>query len=467
MAPSSLISLRNRVLSTRLSPFIAKSFETVNPGTVYYPNWHIDLIAEYLEAVERSEITRFIINMPPRALKSISVSVAWTAYLLGRNPAMRIMCASYSAALAVRHSLDTRLVMTQPWYGDVFPRTELMEGENQKHKFVTTARGFRFATSVGGTATGEGGDVLIVDDPLNPSQAASRTERTAANHWYDQTFSTRLNDKRTGRIVIVMQRLHTDDLSGHLLAKGGWEQLVLPAIAERSSVHDFGRVKKHRAVEELLHTERDAHALIQRARTDLGSAAFAAQYQQEPLPESGHMIAPHWLRKMRAEATEFTRIIQSWDTGIKSDPKHDASACITIGECADGYVVLDALACRVEYPDLKRTVVQQAERWKPDALLIEDKASGQSLLQELRRETTLPLIAILPKQDKVTRVARISSLLEAGKVSVPKYAAWLPAFERELFAFPNAAHDDMVDALTQGLTWLQGGDRKTPSIRWL
>lgn len=462
-----VLALRDRGLRENFPSFIARSFETVNPGAAFLPNWHIDLIAEYLEAVRRSDIIRLIINMPPRALKSVCVSVAWPAWLLGHDPACRIMCASYSQALAVRHALDTRLILAEPWFERLFSETRIAEGENEKKKLVTTRRGFRFATSVGGTATGEGGDVLIVDDPLNPVQAASNTQRERANLWFDQTFSTRLNDKKHGRIVVVMQRLHAQDLSGHLIEQGGWEQLILPAMAERDTVIDFGAVRRVRKAGEALHGAREGVRELERARVQLGSYGFAAQYQQMPLAAEGAMIRAQWLARYRQPPEALGRITQSWDTAIKAASGNDASVCVTLGEHEGMHYLLDVLALRAEYPELKRSVVAQAARWQPRAVLMEDKASGQSLLQDLRRETSLPLIARLPKQDKITRVAACSAMIEAGKLALPHHAPWLAAFEEELLAFPNAAHDDRVDALSQYLLWIRERSGAGASLRSL
>lgn len=448
---------RDESLRSHFSPFIRKCFATVDPSSAYMHNWHIDAVAEHLEATRRSDITRLIINMPPRALKSVCVSVAWPAWLLGQHPAMRVMTASYSQSLSLRHALDTRLIVSSPWFARLFPQFAIAQGQNEKHKFVTTQRGFRFATSVGGTATGEGGDVLIIDDPLNPIQAASRIEREFANQWFDQTFATRLNDKATGRIVVVMQRLHSEDLTGHLLAKGGWEHLCLPAIAPTRSVISLGAHRWEREAGAMLHPTREGAVLLERAKRDLGSFGFAAQYQQAPMLADGGMIHASWLRSYAtAPATHlFTRITQSWDTGIKASAHHDASVCLTFGELNHEHYLLDATIVRAEYPELKRMVLALAERFQPHALLIEDKASGQSLLQDLRRETHLPLIPRLPKGDKITRLAAISPLLESGKLLLPTHAPWLAEVQHELLNFPHAPHDDVVDALTHYFGWIR------------
>ncbi|MFK8040358.1 MAG: hypothetical protein AB8B67_03380 [Rickettsiaceae bacterium] len=166
------------ILRKDFASFINKVFNTINPGLVFETNWHIDLIAEYLQAIQNGQIKRLIINIPPRNLKSICVSVAWPAWLLGHNPSKRIIVASYSQILSIKHSLDCRLILSSKWYQNIFPKTILSKSHNQKSKFLTTENGFRFATSIGGSVTGEGGDVLIVDDPHNPFHIRSDKMRS-------------------------------------------------------------------------------------------------------------------------------------------------------------------------------------------------------------------------------------------------------------------------------------------------
>ncbi|MDE3059736.1 MAG: phage terminase large subunit [Pseudomonadota bacterium] len=445
----------DHLLTHDLPTFIGKTIATTDPGTTYLPNWHIDLIAEYLQAIESGEITRLIINMPPRSLKSVSVSVAWPAWLLGHDPARRILAASYSSALALKHSIDCRAVLASSWYRRVFPDMLLARDQNEKSKFMTTRRGYRMAVSVGGGVTGEGGNFLIIDDPLSPAQAMSASSRNQVNDWFDHSFVSRIDDKQRGAIVLVMQRLHLQDLAGYLLAKGGWQHLSLPAVAPMPHHHDFGRVHKFREADELLHPMREDEELIERAKIELGSAAFSAQYQQQPLPEEGAMVRAWWIRRYEAPPLPADRRVQSWDTAIKSGMQHDASACLTFAESEGHCHLLDVQLLRCEYPDLKRAFYALAERWQPQAILIEDRASGQQLLQDVRRESHLPVIPIQPRGDKITRFAAVSAMIEAGKLLLPAQAPWLSDFESELFAFPSGAHDDQVDALAQYLDWLR------------
>jgi predicted phage terminase large subunit-like protein len=444
----------NSILRTRLAAFTRKTFTTVDPGAAYQHNWHIDLIAEYLEACTRGEIKRLIINMPPRYMKSISVSVAWPAWLLGRNPSEQIMAASYADNLSIKLSTDCRLVLQSSWYRDIFPGTVITGDQNEKRKFVTTQRGHRIATTVGSSIIGEGGNILIVDDPVNAMQALSETERERANLWFDQAYSTRLNDKKNGVMVLVMQRLHQNDLTGHLLEKGGWEHLVIPKVAEKRTIIDFGRVKQVLEPGDVLHPARQSAEDIEREKQAMGSYAFAAQCQQRPTPAEGGIFKREWLLERYDTRREVYRsITQSWDTAHKASEINDPSVCTTWGETESGYHLLHVLVQRMEYPELKRVAINHAEAWAVDALLIEDKASGQSLIQDLRRESKLPVIAIQPQGDKVTRASVVSPTVEAGKVILPKQAQWLSDFEDEIFSFPNAAHDDQVDSVSQFLAW--------------
>jgi predicted phage terminase large subunit-like protein len=456
------------VLREDFHAFVEKCFATLHPATDFLPNWHVTLIGEYLEACRRREIRKLIINMPPRMLKSMTVSVAWPAYLLGHDPSERIMAASYAAGLSVKNGLDCRNIIQSEWYRQVFPDMRIARDQNEKHKFATTQHGHRIATSVGGTATGEGGNFLIMDDPHTPAQALSLSQRETAVQWFDHTFATRLDDKQRGVMVVVMQRLHADDLSGHLLAKGGWEMLRLPAIAEEETTHCMGSMRYVRKAGGLLHPEREGAAQLDAMRQELGSYAFAAQYQQNPLPADAGMVRREWFGRFRDAPPVFERVVQSWDTAIKAGQGHDFSVCMTFGEHEGKSYLLDVLAVKQEYPELKRSVMRLAQLWQPHAVLVEDKASGQSLLQDLRRERDMPpLIARMPVTDKVTRFAACTALIEAGKLMLPREAAWLATFERELLTFPNAAHDDHVDALSQYLAWLrerQGSGMRIRSV---
>ena len=459
--------LYQKVLHSDLSSFIAKAFQSTNPGTLFQGNWHIDAIAAYLEACSKGEITRLIINMPPRALKSLCVSVAWPAWVLGKDPSTRVIVASYAQSLSLKHSLDCRLIMQSSWYQELFPEVEIAKDQNEKSKFTTTKRGFRFATSVGGTLTGEGGDILILDDPHNPTQAASSVKRKSTLDWFDQTFLSRLDNKHKGVVVVVMQRLHPNDLTGYIKEKKGgfWQLLELPAIAESRQFIEVNNKSWERNVGEVLHPQREDAKILERTKEEMGSYAFSAQYQQKPVPEEGGLIKPIWIERFDSLPSDYDRIIQSWDTAIKVNEISDYSVCSCWMQISHTYYLVDLVRDRFEYPLLKKVVIQYAQKWNVDTILIEDKASGQSLAQDLHAETSLPVVPICPKGDKITRVAAISSLFESGRVYFPKNASWLAELESELYAFPSVQHDDQADSISQFLNWVKRNRRYLPRVR--
>lgn len=439
------------IIRTSLSSFIKQAFHELNPGTAYLNNWHISAFAKKLEEAERGEVKRLVVNMPPRYLKSICGAVAWPAWLLGLDPSRRIIVASHSSNLSIKHSVDTRKIMQSTWYREVFPQVEFASDQNEKNKFMTTKSGFRLAASVNTGITGEGGNFLIVDDPISPEKALCKTTREQVLRWFDQTFTTRLDDKKSGVIIVLMQRLHELDLAGELLKRGGWEHLCFSAI---------------NADNKLLHEEREGWDEINRLKTDMGEYAFTAQYLQQPYRLEGGIIKREWLKFYdNAELLNKAAIFQSWDTAIKTTENSDYSVCITFAETDAGYYVLDILREKLSYPDLKRQFYHMAQKWQPDAILVEDKASGQSLIQDLRIETTLPVIAQMPKEDKLSRLAAVSPIIEAGRLYLPKHVNHASSLEAELLSFPNGNNDDMVDALSQFLSWVKNKNYYLPNIR--
>src|SRR5438046_4786265 len=224
------------ILRSDLGYFAERCFYDLNPQAAFLMNWHIEVIAAKLAAVRAGKIRRLIINLPPRHLKSLLASIAFPAWCLGHDPSAQILCVSYAQDLADKLARDCRSIMMSPWYRQIFP-TRLAPHRQAVQEFITTRQGYRLATSTGGVLTGRGADIILIDDPLKPEEALSDAQRKAANEWYDHTLYSRLNDKRRGAIVIVMQRLHEDDLVGHVLAQEPWELVRFPAIAEADEVH--------------------------------------------------------------------------------------------------------------------------------------------------------------------------------------------------------------------------------------
>lgn len=414
------------------------------------------------------DVKRLVITLPPRSLKSICASVAFPAWALGHDPSKRIICASYSEKLASKHALDSRAVMEADWYRRIFPFTRISREKNTELNFVTTRHGYRYSTSVGGTLTGRGGNIVIIDDPIKPEDAISEATRSGVNEWFDHTLYSRLDDKRQDVIILIMQRLHVEDLVGYVLQKEPWLHLNLPAIAEVEQQIQIGPDEINtRKVGEVLHEAREPRPVLERLRLALGSFNFSAQYQQCPVPLEGEIIKWDWFRFYGELPVRETsdRIIQSWDTASKAEEISDFSVCTTWLTQGNHYYLLDVLRERLTYPDLKRRVIDQACRFNVDTIVIEDKGSGMSLIQDLERENIADVpnpIAFTPETDKVTRMHAQSAKIEAGHVHLPRRAEWLEDFRTELLQFPKGRHDDQVDSLSQFLNWLEQRNRN----RW-
>ncbi|MGH7103729.1 MAG: hypothetical protein ACREFJ_15175, partial [Acetobacteraceae bacterium] len=265
MTPAPNLAEYQAALRQDFRSFLERCFHELNPDASFLANWHIDVMAAKLAEVQNGETRRLIINVPPRHLKSLAASVAFPAWLLGRAPASRIICVSYAQDLADKHARDCRAIMQTDWYRALFP-ARLAAERQAVGEFTTTAHGFRLATSVGGVLTGRGADVIIIDDPLKPEEALSDKERERVNEWFDHTLLSRLDDKTKGAIILIMQRLHEDDLVGHVLSEEPWQTLILPAIAEQDEEYriasPFGPRSFHRRAGEALHPAREPLGVI-------------------------------------------------------------------------------------------------------------------------------------------------------------------------------------------------------------
>ena len=295
------------LLRQDLCGFIQRCFHQLNPQARFYMNGHIEVIAAKLEACRQGKIRHLIINVPPRSLKSLAASIAFLAWILGHNPAAQLLCVSYAQDLSDKFARECRGVMMSEWYRRLFP-TRLSSQKQSVGEFVTTANGSRLATSVGGVITGRGAGFIIIDDPLKPSEAESEAQRNAANEWYDGTLYC---------IILIMQRLHEDDLVGHVLAQEGWEHLRFPAIAEESEEFlidtPLGRRRYVRKEGEVLHPEWEPLEVLQNIRKTIGEHNFAGQYQQAPAPREGGLVKAAWFKRYDETTLpeRFDQVLQS------------------------------------------------------------------------------------------------------------------------------------------------------------
>jgi predicted phage terminase large subunit-like protein len=450
------------ILRNDLTTFIERSFYELNPQAKFIYGRYIELLASTLERCRTGETKRLIINLPPRTLKSHAASVAFPAWLLGHDPSKQIICVSYGQDLADKHSRDCRTLMNSSFYRSLFPGTVLSGDKQSVNEFITKVGGYRMATSVCGVLTGRGADVIIVDDILKPEDALSETRRRAANDWYFNTLLSRLNSKENGIIIIVMQRLHQEDLVGEVMEREPWDVLSLPAIAQQNERYPFvsplGNQAYVRKAGEALHPERDSVATYQTIRETIGEYYFQSQYQQDPLTREGGLIRTEWIKYCEAGQwpKDFNYVLQSWDTANKSGERNDYSVCTTWGTYNGNFYLLDVLRKRMNFPELKRAVLELFRKYSVDKLLIEDKGSGTSLIQELKSDYIWCLQAYTPNQgtDKLTRLAAQSIKFESGRVFLPKQAPWLDEYVREITGFPGSKYDDQVDSTSQALEFL-------------
>jgi predicted phage terminase large subunit-like protein len=448
-------------LRADFAAFVQRSFRELNPQTAYLDNWHIDVIAEALEQCRVGKLRRLIINLPPRSLKSHMTSVSFVAWLLGHNPATQVICASYAQDLADKLAVDCRSVVTADWYQSLFPATRLAMRKPAINDFMTTGRGFRLATSVGGVLTGRGADFIVIDDPLKPDEALSETQRKVVNEWYDHTLFSRLNSKRDGCIILIMQRLHEDDLVGHVLQREDWRVLKFPAIAQENESYaiqtPYGQKVFCRKEGEALQPEREPLEVLSQIREIQGEYNFAGQYQQTPAPLDGGLVKAMWFKTYTTVdlPAKFETIFQSWDTANKPTELSDYSVCTTWGLKENHVYLIHVFRKRLGFPELKRAVREQAEAFNSKAIVIEDKASGTQLIQELINEGMHAIKKYEPTMDKTMRMHTVTSTIENGFVHLPDKAAWLNDYLHELTIFPKGKYDDQADSTSQALDWFK------------
>jgi predicted phage terminase large subunit-like protein len=459
MAPSPANMFAD-VLRHDLCAFTHRSFLELNAQTPFLSNGHIEVLAAKLEEVRRGSCRQnIIINLPPRHLKSHIISIAFPAWLLGHDPSKQILSVTYAQDFSDNLARKSRTLMTSPFYEALFD-TRLAKGREAVSDFETTAGGSRFSTSVGGVLTGRGADIIIIDDPLKADDALSEPRRRSVNEWFDNTLRSRLNSQEKGAIIIVMQRLHADDLVAHVQQHESWDVLSFPAIAEQDETYDFltpyGRRRIHRSTGEILQPALLSPTALESQRRGMTEYNFVAQYQQDPQPPSGIIVKREWLKFYDPSdlPKQFDQIFQSWDTANKDTELSDFSVCTTWGLKERHLFLLDVYRHKLEFPALKRAVRDLAALHRAKIVLIEDKASGSSLIQELRAEQ-FSLVRAAPAMDgdKVMRLRAQTAKIEGGFVLFPKKAHWLEAYLSELISFPNSKYDDQVDSTVFALAW--------------
>lgn len=429
--------------------FMQKAFKVIDGSQKFKGNWHLELICDKLEQCMNGNIKRLIINIPPRNLKSHCASICLPAYILGHKPNAKIICVSYAQVLANKLSRKTRKLMESDFYKNIF-QTRLGD-KNTENEFETNENGSRYATSVDGALTGDGGEIIIIDDPIKADDVHSDLKRNNVNEWYNNTLASRLNNKVEGIIIVIMQRLHVDDLTGHLLKQDGWEVLSLPAIAEKDETFTLsdGRVVGRQAGT-ALNPKFEPIEVLENQRQIMSNSVFSAQYQQQPIPAKGNIINyDDFQFYEHSELPQDATTFQSWDIALKDGEDNDYSVCITAKQ-SNGILYIDNI-CRykLEMLSLVNEIYYQYDSAKANHVIIEDSSITTHLLQYLHNEAKIFPILYRPQGDKVSRANNASLYIASKRVLLRKNAPWLDDFKAEINVFPNGKHDDQVDALSQ------------------
>lgn len=442
--------------------FYRRAVEELWPGRAYHHAPYVDAIFYQLARMWAGETNRLIINIPPRHYKSTIVSVVTVAMLLGIDPSLKIMVVSYSKELVVELHNLTRDLMQSDFYKCVFPATKIKIGKNTEGVFLTTKNGGRRAVSAGGSATGFGADIIIVDDLMKPEDALSETVRTKMNAYVQNTLLSRIENKRYGKMIVIQQRLHPDDTTGYLLEHGTWDHLKLSAVATTKESIPIGNGEFfEREPGDALDPEREDIETLGQLRKEVGEFTFSAQWQQEPVLPGGNMLKLEQFQRydMLPPRHYFEYYVQSWDPAVTAAETSDYSVCTTWGKRGDYYYLIHVLRIKLEYPDLEKMVWHHLKKFDPKLVIFERSHIGSALyatyenssLSMTLHDGPVCFACITPKVSKVERAAVQSVKVEQGRLFLPTEAEWLPALENELRQFPNGKYDDQVDSIVQFL----------------
>lgn len=450
-----------KILGASLHKFTREFWPLVDPAP-FVDGWHIGAISEFLEAISAGQITHGVINIPPRFMKSLNCAVMWPAWEWAGRPSLKYLGASYAESLAIRDAVKMRRLIDSRRYQELWGhKFRWNDDQNAKKRMENTAGGHRISVGRDG-ATGDGGDRVICDDPVSAKEAASKIILEGANSWWDETMSSRLNDRKTGAKLIVMQRLAQNDLTGHVLAQGGYEHLCLPFEYDPKiviSIPALAALKDPRTqAGQLLWPERYKPEDIPSIKKEIGSYGYAGQYAQTPAPRGGGMLKLAWFRYYGALPDSLDEYLLSWDMAFKDKKENDYVVGQYWGRKGANAYLIRQFRGHWDFPATILQFKAAATACKyARAKLVEDKANGPAVIATLKN--TVPgIIEINPEGGKEARAAAVSPFIEAGNVWLPDPGSlpvdWLADFIEEIEGFPRATHDDCVDAMTQALNYM-------------
>lgn len=435
----------------------------------------MDAVCTHLQAVAEGRIKRLLIAIPPGHAKSLLVSVLFPAWVWTRKPTHSFIAASYALSLSMRDAVRSRELLTSDWYTATFrPQWTLKEDQNLKSAYANTLGGARLSLSVGGAATGFRTDTLIIDDPLKAEDAYSELKREEARRWKAETMSTRFNDLSTATEIVIMQRLHEDDLAGHLIASGEWEVLSLPTEfdpAKRTATSVWTDPRKEDG--ELLFPQKFPRVVVDGLKRTLGSYAYSAQHLQSPSPAQGGMLRRVWFSKrwstelgaspmglsvvpLPVKLTEWTIAV---DCSFKGSEGSDRVAIGVFAKGGQDVYALDMAWRNMGFQETCQAILDMKAKWpNVRTVLIEDKANGSAVIEVLKQRIA-GIIPVQPEGGKEVRIAAITPYLEAGNLVLPLSAQWVADFVEEAVSFPKGKHDDAIDMTAYALVRLCGSQQ--------
>jgi predicted phage terminase large subunit-like protein len=446
--------LLHKVYASDLSSFLPFAFDVLEPGKPLIKAPYLELLCAALMLVNARAIRRLIVNMPPRHLKSIVTSVVFPAWLLMRNPKVKIALICHSDMLANDLASKTKRLLESEAYRALAPQVQIRSDRDRRMDFETTAGGQVYSASIGSGITGRGFDHIILDDPIAAHAASSEAERVRVQNAFDGMISSRLDDPARGTITVVQQRVHEDDLSGYLLARGGWESLTLPLVAEEDKAYCFGDFEWTRSSGDILLPERFPDDVIERLRRENGEAIFATQWQQNPSSTQGEVIKDDYLKPIAGCPPTATRIFISVDTAIKQTTSSDYTVFLLIATDGNRHYVIDIRRGRWDVTEMRDVAIRLLSQYPAEKVLIEDSASGPALRTLLLQAGHRCELRSVGNRNKEERLQRVIAPFVDGRIYYLNNQPWSVPFRNELIQFPIGKHDDQVDAMTLYLEYV-------------
>lgn len=444
-----------------LADFIPKAWDILEPGNPLQSGWYVGYIAEHLELLYSGDIKRLLINIPPRNAKSNLISIIAPCWAWTKNPGLRFIFCSYSASLSVKHSIDRRRLIESAWYQENWGGiVSFTDDQNQKNEYENTARGHMIATSVGGTVTGKGGDIIVEDDMMNPLEAESEASRRHALSMHKHVLSNRLNNPKFGAKVIVEQRTHVNDISAYALKEeGGYTHIELPLMFEEERTFEFPVSKKKINVlpGDFLNPERQGLKEYGESKRTMGSRAFNSQYQQKPVMEMGNILRrdwwQYWSGDWKSLMPEF--FCQCWDMTFVKTVRGSYVVGQVWAKRGNKFFLLDQIRERMDFTETLAAMVNLSARWPQATLkMVEDKANGPAVIAVLKEKLS-GIVPVTPLASKLSRAQAVAPLIEARCVYVPDPVQfpWVGDFIEECAAFTggDGESNDQVDAMSHAL----------------